>query len=172
MMLRNIFFEFKISTFTTEQGRSLEILRSKRDYYRLDTHRLMNNLPFENNPNMEYFGSLIYKDLIIVGGYLYPTDESSLSNKKTFVIFKGKKILGVVETACSYCNKDEVNVDLSVFIQSINARELAMALEVTLPEMSGINTYKTRDKILEEITGLPTPNFIKMYSPNRIPFNI
>lgn len=154
-MLKNIFFEFEIRNIEPNGQNLLEILHSKRDYYRLDTSCLMKILTSSCNPYMDYYSSLLNKKLVVVGG----TRQSAC--KESFVIFKDKKIRGVIEREYSSYN-DKTEVYLSVFIHSLLTSELAMILEIILPEQLERNINKARDKIIEKITGLPSPSLQRM----------
>ncbi len=169
-LLRNIYAQFSIRTSKNDQDNYFTILHVKRDYYRLDTDSLQKILHLENNGTAEYYGSLVYKDLVVVSDYFLQFDMSSLSAERAFIVFKGKKILGIIENK-SFSNEKHNVFYFSVFMNSIRSYELSIVLETTLPEELGKFINEIRDKIIEKISDAPTPSLKRINRKHRPHFS-
>lgn len=157
-MIKNTFTEFVIKLHETE-GKSYRYLDiTKRPYYELNELRVRERLILSNC----YESNIRNKSsLIIVEGrfdYCFNLGCHSINNKKTFVIFRNKSVVGLIESYTQDC------LDcFHVFVKAMSDEELRLALELALPKKLGVEVITLRDEMISVISSNPSPSFHRQY---------
>lgn len=146
-MIKNIFTEFVIKPRETE-GKSYRYLDvTKRPYFELNELRIREQLILKDCYESNIGGK---NRLIIVEGrfaYNFNRGCHSINNKKAFVIFRNKSVVGLIE---SY-TQDYLDC-FHVFVKAMSDEELRLVLELALPKKLGVEVITLRDDMVSVIS--------------------
>ncbi|MGZ8983576.1 MAG: hypothetical protein ACXW11_06430 [Methylotenera sp.] len=160
MPINNLSFEFLIESYKTKSGMNFSLAKTKRNYFRLDTRTVEQDHNYGTR-YVSYDGLNI--NLEIIEGEFYNQflfDHTRSLNKKTFLIYKNKVLIGVYENYTHYCVDDSYDW-IHFFVKKMNCEEIRLTIEHILATQLGSELLSIRDQMIQYMSSKPSTSFTR-----------
>jgi len=158
-MIKNIYGEFWIITQKSSEEPQFYLEGAVRSFFKLNEQSLKDQINFES-------GCASYSennDLVIVEGEFFNQFSQDFPwpiNKKTYILMRKEKILGIFET---YTRHEEGSVfdSFNIFIKEMSDEQLRLMVEFTLSKKLESKMTEIRDQMIQSISLKPSSSLKK-----------
>ena len=108
-----------------------------------------------------YFCYIQNINLEIIEGEFYNQflfDSTHCIDKKTFLIYKNKNLIGIYENHTQFCDGDRYDW-IHFFVKRMNVEEIRLTIEHILAKQLGSELLPVRDQMIQYMTSKPSTSF-------------
>jgi hypothetical protein len=158
MKITNLSFEFLIESYKINADLHFTLAKTRRSFFRLDPR----SVEQDHNHGTHYVSyDGLNINLEIIEGEFYNQflfDSTHCIDKKTFLIYKNKNLIGIYENHTQFCDGDRYDW-IHFFVKRMNVEEIRLTIEHILAKQLGSELLPVRDQMIQYMTSKPSTSF-------------